>query len=131
VSRALEGHCDRAEVREVVHATTVATNALLEGKTARLGMITTAGFRDVLEIGRHFRRDLYNLFLQKPPVLVPRERRLEVAERVGVDGRVVVALDQQQVEAALDRLLGEGVEAVLVCFLHSYAYPEHERQAAA
>jgi N-methylhydantoinase A len=118
------------DVRAIVHATTLATNALLEGATARLGLITTAGFRDVLEIGRHFRRDLYNFFLEKPPVLVPRERRLEVDERVGAGGAVVRALDRAAAEAAVDQLLAEGVEVILVCFLHSYARPDHEREVA-
>jgi N-methylhydantoinase A len=118
------------EVCEIVHATTLATNAILEGNTARLGMLTTAGFRDVLEIGRHFRRELYNFFLEKPPALVPRARRLEVAERVGADRSVVRELDRAGAEAAIDRLLAQDVEVVLVCFLHSYARPEHEREVA-
>jgi N-methylhydantoinase A/oxoprolinase/acetone carboxylase beta subunit len=85
------------QVREVVHATTVATNAILELNTARMGLITTAGFRDVLEIGRHFRRDIYNLFLEKPPPLIPRHRRLEVNERIDADGNVICKLDCDQV----------------------------------
>src|SRR6185369_4262329 len=75
INQAIESNPHFGDVREIVHATTVATNAILEMKTARLGLITTAGFRDVLEIGRHLRRDLYNFFLQKPPVLVPRDRK--------------------------------------------------------
>ena len=118
------------EVREIVHATTVATNAVLEGKTARLGLVTTAGFRDVLEIGRHQRRDLYNLFLEKPPVLVPRERRLEVRERIGADGSVIQPLDVSDVVRAAQALAGLETEAVVVAFLHSYAHPQHEQEAA-
>src|SRR5215468_6470685 len=93
LDRAFRADPAYGDVREIVHATTLAANALLEGTTARMGLITTAGFRDVLEIGRHFRRDLYNFFLEKPPVLVPRARRLEVDERVGAGGAVVRPLD--------------------------------------
>ncbi len=118
------------EIREIVHATTVATNAVLEGKTARLGMVTTRGFRDVLEIGRHQRRDLYNLFLEKPPVLVPRERRLEVRERIGADGSIIEPLSESDVLRAAHELKGLGAEVVVVAFLHSYGYPQHEREAA-
>ena len=118
-------------VGQIVHATTVATNSILEAKTARMGMITTAGFRDVLEIGRHFRRDIYNLFLQKPPVLVPRRRRLEVGQRVGNDGREIRPLARHEVEAAVKQLLADEVEVILVCYLHSYAYPAHELDTAA
>jgi N-methylhydantoinase A len=116
--------------RDLVHATTLATNAILEHKTAHLGLITTAGFRDVLEIGRHFRRDLYNFFLEKPPVLVPRSRRLEVAERVDARGHVVQPLDLDEAERAIERLLADRAEVILVCFLHSYAYPAHEDAVA-
>ena len=126
LEKALAVDPDFGDVREIVHATTVATNAILEQKTARMGMITTAGFRDVLEIGRHFRRDLYNFFLQKPPVLIPRQRRMEVKERVGTDGDVVTPLDEREVDAAIDHLLKEKVEVILVCFLHSYLRPDHE-----
>ena len=121
---------DRRDVREIVHATTVATNAVLEGNTARLGMITTHGFRDVLEIGRHQRRDLYNLFLEKPPVLVPRERRLEVRERIGADGSIVEPLNESDVARAAHTLKDFGADVVVVAFLQSYGYPQHERQAA-
>jgi len=126
LEKALSADSDFRGVQEIVHATTVATNAILEGKTARLGMITTAGFRDVLEIGRHFRRDLYNFFLEKPPVLVPRQRRLEVRERVAADGSVVTPVDLSDVEQAIAKLLQEKVEVILVCFLHSYLRPDHE-----
>ena len=119
------------EIREIVHATTVATNAVLEGTTARLGLVTTQGFRDVLEIGRHQRRDLYNLFLEKPPALIPRERRLEVRERIGADGSIIEPLHVADVVRAARQLNDLGAEAVVVAFLHSYGYPRHEREAAA
>ncbi len=129
LARALDQHPDTVKVREIIHATTVATNAILENKTARMGLITTAGFRDVLEIGRHFRRDLYNFFLEKPPVLVPRERRIEVSERIAADGRVIRPLDERGMETAVRRLVEADVEVILVCFLHSYARPDHELRA--
>ena len=128
--RAFDFDPDHRSAQQIVHATTVATNAILENKIARVGMITTEGFRDVLEIGRHFRRDIYNLFLQKPPVLVPRKRRLEVSERIGVDGQVIRPLNQREVETALEKLLADEVEVILVCYLHSYAYPDHEIETA-
>ena len=126
LQKALAADPEFRNVQEIVHATTVATNAILEQKTARMGMITTAGFKDVLEIGRHFRRDLYNFFLEKPPVLVPRQRRIEVRERIAADGSVVTPLDEHDVEAAITKLIEDRVEVILVCFLHSYICPDHE-----
>jgi len=120
------GHANSDDLQEVIHATTVATNAILEGHTARAGMITTAGFRDVLEIGRHFRRDLYNLFLEKPPVLVPRNLRFEVRERIGPDGEIILPLNAEDVEVAIAALLQEQIEVVLICFLNSTICPKHE-----
>uniref|UniRef100_A0A831X251 Hydantoinase/oxoprolinase family protein n=1 Tax=Thermorudis peleae TaxID=1382356 RepID=A0A831X251_9BACT len=114
----------------VVHGSTVATNAVLEHKGARTGLITTAGFRDVLEIGRQNRPKLYDLRQQKPPPLVPRELRLEVTERLDERGGVLVPLDQESVRAAIDRLQQAGVESVAVCLLFSFANPEHERIVA-
>src|ERR1700722_9545977 len=118
------------EVSEVLHATTVATNAILEGKTARLGLITGNGFRDVLEIGRHFRRNLYSYFIEKPPVLVPRERRLEVSERIDAAGKILRPISRRAVVKAGRALAAEGVEAIVICFINSYANPRHERMAA-
>ena len=130
LDRAFDADPAYADAREIVHATTVATNAVLERDTARMGLITTAGFRDVLEIGRHFRRELYDFFVQKPPVLVPRERRLEVEERIDAQGAVLTPLNRAQARAALEALLAQEVEVILVCFLHSYAYPQHELAVA-
>ncbi len=115
----------------VVHGTTVATNALLERKGARTALITTRGFRDVLEIGRQNRPDLYALEPQKPPPLVPRELRLEVAERVDHKGRVLQPLDMASVDAAIAELQRLGAESVAVCLLFSFLYPEHEATIAA
>ena len=114
----------------VVHATTVATNAIIEGKTARVGMLVTRGFRDILEIGRQIRSRLYDVHLQKPAPLVPRRFSLEVTERLDHEGRVLQPLDLDEVRQAARRLRQEGVEAVVVCLLHSYLNPAHERAVA-
>ena len=115
-----------SEVEIVVHATTVATNAVLEGKGARTGLITTAGFRDVLEFRRVRVPELYNLGYVKPKPLVPRQFRLEVSERLGADGAVRIPLDDASVHRAANRLRDAGIEAVAICLLHSYLDPTHE-----
>jgi N-methylhydantoinase A len=119
------------DVAATVHATTVATNAIIEGKIARVGMLVTRGFRDILEIGRQIRSRLYDVHLQKPTPLVPRRRSLEVGERLDAEGRVLEPLDVEAVRAAVRQLRDEGAEAVVICFLHSYLNPAHERAAAA
>jgi N-methylhydantoinase A len=116
-----------ADVAEILHGTTVASNAILEHKGAKTGLITTKGFRDVLELRLLRMPRLYDLNWVKPPALVERRLRLEVDERVNFRGEVEKALDPAEVEAVLDRLLAEGVEAISVCLLHSYANPAHER----
>ena len=120
-----------ADIGEIVHGTTLVTNALIERKGARLGLITTEGFRDILEMGTEQRYDIYDLFLQYPDPLVPRRRRLEVPERMDRDGVAVVPLDADAVRAAALRLAADGCEAVAVCFLHAYRNPGHEREAGA
>lgn len=117
-------------VRFVGLGTTVATNALLERKGAPTALITTRGFRDLLEIGRQKRPHLYDLFVRKPAPLVPRALRLEVTERMGPDGDVVVALDEGSVHEALDRVKQAKVASVAICLLNSYADPRHEAQVA-
>ncbi len=119
------------DVSEIVHGTTLVTNAVIERKGARLGMITTAGFSDVLEAGTEQRYDIYDLFLTYPEPLVPRRRRLEVAERIDRDGRVVTKLDTEGVRRAARKLREQGVEAVAICFLNAYREPRHEQEAAA
>lgn len=114
-----------------VHGSTVATNALLERKGARLVLLATAGFEDVLEIGRQARSAIYDLLVSKPPPLVPPERRIGVRERVGPRGETVVPLDPGELERALEAAFAAEPEAVAVCLLHSYAAPEHERRLAA
>lgn len=115
---------------EVVHATTVATNAILERAGARCVLITTAGFRDVLEIGRLRIPELFNLFYDKRPVLVPRDRIVEVVERINHRGEIVTALGEDAIERAVDAALAAGAESVAVCLLNSYANPVHEHAVA-
>ena len=115
-------------IEAVVHATTVATNTILEHKGAKTALVTTEGFRDVLEMRRLRIPVMYDLQYDKPPPLVPRRLRFEVAERLGPRGEVKKPLDEAQVAALADRLLAEGVESVAVCLLHSYADAAHERR---
>ena len=114
-----------------MHATTVATNAIIEGKTARGGFVTTEGFRDLLEIARQVRPTLYDTLFEKPRPLVPRDRAVEVRERLGPAGEVLVELDDESVRAAAEILARAGVESVAVCLLHAYVNPEHERRVGA
>jgi N-methylhydantoinase A len=122
---------EAADVRYLGHGTTVATNALLEGRGAATGVITTQGFRDLLELGRQMRPDLYDLQVDKPVPLVRRLHRFEVAERVLATGAVHVALDENAVREAVRALKADGVEAISVCFLYSYLMPGHEDTVAA
>ncbi|MBI4220121.1 MAG: hydantoinase/oxoprolinase family protein, partial [Chloroflexi bacterium] len=119
---------DPAQVRSIVHGTTVATNAIAEHRGAKTALLTTKGFRDVLELRRLRTPELYSLFYSPPKPLVERRLRLEVDERIGAQGEVVTPLDEATVHAALDRLVEEGVEAIAVCLLHSYRNPFHERR---
>ena len=118
-------------VGDVIHGTTVATNAILERRGARTGLITTAGFRDLLEIGRLRLARLYDLDFERPAPLVSRRLRLEVGERMSHVGEVVTALDRASVEQTVDRLAGDGVESIAVCLLHAYANPAHEQAVGA
>ncbi|HEV8458346.1 MAG TPA: hydantoinase/oxoprolinase family protein [Methylomirabilota bacterium] len=111
----------------VVHGTTVATNALLERKGATVGMLTTEGHRDIIEMREGLKDDRYNLRMPPPRPLVPRARRLDVRERMRFDGRVEVPLGRRSLDAAIRRLRGAGVNAVAVCYLHSYRDPRHEQ----
>lgn len=120
---------DTALLDQIVHGTTTTTNALLERKVARTGLITTRGFRDVLELGRRTRPAPYGLTGGFEP-LIPRELRLEVAERMDAEGEVLTPLDEAAVIAAAETLKAAGCEAIVIHFLHSYANPTHERRAA-
>lgn len=121
---------DGGALDEVLHATTVASNAILEGKGARTGLITTRGFRDILEIRTLRMPRLYDLTWQKPPVLVERALRREVVERLDHRGRVQIALDEDSVVEALRHLRETDVESVAIVLLHSYANDAHERRIA-
>ena len=120
---------DLGEVQRFIHGVTIGTNAVLEGQGAEVWMLTTTGFRDVLEIARTNRTVLYDITALKPPPLVPRGRTLEIDERMAWDGSVLRPLDLDQARAAVESLPSGA--AVAVCFLHSYANPNHERAVAA
>ena len=116
-----------AAVAEVLHATTIGSNAILERKGVRTGLITTRGFRDVLEIRTLRMPRLYDLRWEKPPPLVERELRLEVTERLAADGSIRIPLDVAEAERAVSALVEAGVEAIAICLIHAYANPAHER----
>lgn len=109
-----------------VHGSTVVINVLTERKGVKTGLITTKGFRDVLEIGRCNRPDLYNFYYTKPKPFVPRYLRQEVEERINFKGEEIIVLNENDVRKAVEKLKSEGVEAIAVCFIHSYANPDHE-----
>lgn len=114
-------------VSELLHGCTVATNAILENKGAKTALITTRGFRDILELRRIRIPRLYEPLYVKPQPLVPRQLRFEVTERTGHDGEVIEPLDREDLDRAIQKIKSAGVEAIAVCFLHSYANPDHER----
>ncbi len=120
-----------AETERIVHGTTVATNALLEHKGAKVGLLTTEGHRDVIEMREGLKDDRYNLRMPPPEQLVPRALRLGVKERMRADGRVETPLDRASLEEAIEALKRAKVEAVAVCYLHGYRDPRHERETAA
>lgn len=121
-----------AEVDTIIHGTTVTTNALLTRTGVKTGMLTTEGFRDIIELRRGMRVGVspYNLKVAFPEPLVPRVRRVGIEERVGPDGAIVTPLNEAQVEDTVQRFRTEGVEAIAMCFLYSYMRPQHERRAA-
>ena len=121
---------DPADAEAVLHATTVATNAVIERKGAATALITTRGFRDVLIIGRQKRSDTYDLYADKPAPLIRRRHIHEVAERIAADGAIVTPLDRASLDAAIDAVLAAGAESVAVSLLHSYANAVHERAVA-
>ncbi len=119
------------DIGQVLHGCTVATNTILEGRGARTGLITTQGFRDVLELRRIRVPRLYDPLYVKPEPLSPRELRMEVRERVAADGSIVVPLDEADMARAIEALRAQGVEAIAVCCLHSYINPAHEQRIGA
>lgn len=127
----LEAHgIPASNVRDMIHATTIATNAVLERKGAATGLVTTEGFRDTLEIGRENRYDIYDLELKLPEPLIERRHRAEVKERLGCDGEVVTPLDEASVESAFSALRDAGIQSVAVCLLHAFSNPDHEKRIA-
>ena len=120
-----------SSVTEVLHGTTVGSNTILQRAGAKTGLITTRGFRDVLEIGRIRMPDMFDLTWDKPKPLVPRRHRLEVTERIAADGTVIQRLSEADVIAAAEQLVADGVETIALCFLNSYRNAAHEKQAEA
>ena len=119
-----------AGIGRLFHGSTVVVNAILQERGAKVGLITTGGFRDVLELGRGNRPDIYDWLVTPPDPLVPRHLRREVGERTAADGTEIAPLDLHEVDREVDELVAWGVEAVAICFLHAYADPTHEVAAA-
>ena len=117
------------EVTQVVHGTTLATNSIIERKGANLGFLATKGFLDVLEMGNEQRYDIHDLFLSYPEPLAPRSQRKEIDERIDRDGKVVTPINLEQVRAQIEILLQHDIDALAICFMHSYANPAHEQKA--
>ena len=131
LARLLEkGGIPPESIGRVVHATTLFTNALIERKGAATGLLTTAGFADVLEIGRERKYELYDLFLEMPKPLVPRPWRREAIERLAPDGKVETPLDTKAMLHEVEFLAQQGITSLAICFLHAYANPAHEQLAA-
>ncbi len=131
ITRDLAAEFGADAVSLILHGSTAALNTMLEGKGARVGLITTRGFRDVYEIGRQWRGDeVFNIFAPPPKMLLTRDRIHEVRERLDFTGNVIEPLDADEVAAAARELTAQGVEAVAVCFLFAYANPAHEQAAA-
>ena len=116
------------QITHVIHGTTLGTNTVIERKGAKTAFLTTEGFRDILEMGYEKRFDHYDIYLEKPPPLVPRKYRLPVRERISAEGKVLVELDQNQLLQTIRFLKEEEIEAVAVGFLHAYAHPVHEQK---
>ena len=129
VQKALNGQVAPEDIYRTVHATTLFTNSLIERKGAVTGLVTTAGFRDAVEIGRERKYELYDVFIAKPTPLVPRNLRLEATERMDADGQVITPLDQVSLLKAVKQLVDDGVESLALVFLHAYANAAHEKAA--
>ncbi len=120
-----------AAIDRFAHGTTVATNALIQRRGGKLALVTTAGFRDLLEIGRQIRPRVYDIQTDYPPPLIPRERRFEVTERIGSRGEVITALEDAEIELAVADIARSQVDGVAICLLFSFLAPEHEQRVAA
>lgn len=120
-------YIDPDKLDYVFHATTVATNAIIEGKTASTAFVTTKGFRDMLEIARQIRPSLYDLQFEKPPPLIPRQLCFEVEERVNAKGEIIKILDDKSIDKVINSLSQTNIDAVAICLLHSYRNPKHEK----
>ena len=118
----------QTEIELMAHGTTVGTNTLLQRSGARIALITTKGFRDLLEIGRQTRPINYNMHIDFPPPVVPRHRRIEITERIGSSGEVVTEVDPEELEFVVRRALQDDPEAIAVCFLFGYLNPKHEQE---
>ena len=118
------------DVRRILHGTTLVTNAIIERKGAKTGLITTAGFEDVLEIGRELRYDIYDLNIQMPKPLVPRNLRVGVTERVDKKGTIVTDIDKDELKSSVQKLIDQGVEAIAVCYMFGFMNPDHEKLTA-
>ncbi|MEM4151851.1 MAG: hydantoinase/oxoprolinase family protein, partial [Nitrososphaerota archaeon] len=120
---------DFSKVLSIIHGQTLVINTIIERKGARVGLLTTKGYRDVLELQRSNRRDMYNFRYQKPDPIIPRYLRIEVEERVMADGSVLKPLNEEEVKNGVNKLLKEGVESICISFINSYANPTHELRA--
>src|SRR5579863_1543493 len=123
------GGISPADITYLIHGTTLAVNTIIQRRGARVAMLVTRGFRDILNIGRHRIPDVFNFFSEMPAALLPRSRAFEIPERCRADGTIIEPLDEAAVRAAGMQLAGLEVEAVAVCFLHSYRNAQHEIHA--
>ena len=118
-----------ADISQVIHGTTLATNAIIERKGSTVGLLATEGFGDLLEMGTEQRYDIHDLFLNFPEPLVPSNRRKEISERIDRDGRILTPMESKQLRNQICALIEEGIEALAICFLNAYINPSHEREA--
>ena len=123
--------CDPADVDLLVHGTTIVTNAVLEDKLPPSSLITTGGFRDILEIGRHFRPDMYDLQQDKAAPIVPRHLRFGIAERISSEGEVLVEPEREELSRLLESIRASNVQSIAICFLNSFVNPENEEKVKA
>ena len=125
-----DNHVSGKDIRRVLHGTTLVTNAIIERKGAKTGLITTKGFEDVLEIGRELRYDIYDLNITMPKPLVPRNLRVGVSERMDKHGNIIHSLNQSDLAESVQKLVDQGVEAVAICYMFGFMNPTHEQETA-